>query len=68
MRIRTLIASLAVVMTASAAMAQAPYYVRGDFNGWAGIADLMIDQSGGLFTYTVTGLTAGTSYELGHHR
>ncbi len=64
MRLRNVIASFAVAMTASAAMAQAPYYVRGDFNGWAGTADLMVDQGGGLFTYTVTGLTPGTSYEM----
>jgi PEP-CTERM motif len=64
MRMRNLIAIVAVAMTASAAMAQAPYYVRGDFNGFAGTADLMIDQGGGLFTYTVTGLTPGTDQNL----
>ncbi len=64
MRFRNLIAVAAVAMTASASMAAAPYYVRGDFNAFSGIADLMVDQGGGLFTYTVTGLTPGTSYEL----
>ena len=66
MRLRNLIAAAAVAMTASSTMAAslAPYYVRGDFNGFAGTADLMVDQGGGLFTYTVTGLTPGTSSEL----
>jgi pullulanase-like protein/PEP-CTERM motif-containing protein len=64
MRMRNMIAFVAVAMTASAAMAQAPYYVRGDFNGFSGTADQMIDQGGGLFTYTITGLTPGTDQNL----
>ncbi len=58
MRVRNLIAVFAVAMTASAAMAQ-PYYVRGDFNAW-GLTDVMLDAGGGLYTYTLSGLTPGT--------
>jgi PEP-CTERM motif-containing protein len=64
MKMRNLLAIVAVTMTASTALSAAPYYVRGDFNGWAGTADLMIDQGGGLYTYTLTGLTPGTSEEM----
>ena len=65
MRMRNLFAFVAVAITASAAMVDAaPYYVRGDFNGWAGTTELMVDQGGGLYTYTLTRLTPGTSEEL----
>jgi hypothetical protein len=61
MRFRNLIACAAVAMSASATMGAvdgAPYYIRGDFNGW-GLTDQMIDAGGGLHTYTLTGLVAG---------
>lgn len=52
----------AVALMASAAWAQ-PYYVRGDFNGWTNSTDPMIDMGGGMYSYTVTGLTPGVGYE-----
>ncbi len=66
MRMKSLLAIAAVVLTASSAMAvMAPtYYVRGDFNGWNNSTDPMIDAGGGMYTYTVTGLTPGQAYEL----
>ena len=62
MRLRNLIAICAIGMMASAVMAAPegpPYYVRGDFNGWD-LSAPMVDEGGGLYTYTITGLTPGT--------
>lgn len=41
-----------------------PYFVRGEFNGWTNSTDPMIDMGGGMWSYTVTGLTPGQGYEF----
>lgn len=41
-----------------------PYFVRGEFNGWDNSTDPMIDMGGGMWSYTVTGLNPGQSYEF----
>lgn len=39
------------------------FYARGSWNGFD-LSDPMDDQGGGLFTKTITGLTAGTEYDF----
>lgn len=43
--------------------ASAQWFARGDFNGWAGNDYPLVDQGGGYFTGSVTGLTPGSDYE-----
>ena len=60
---KTILAIGAVAAMSTAAVAQ-PYYVRGDFNGWAGIANPLNLVSGDHYSTVVTGLTPGTRYEF----
>jgi hypothetical protein len=61
---RTLTA-LTVLGLASAAFAQgAPYYVRGDLNGWGGTDYELTDMGGGHFATTITGLTPNQKSEF----
>lgn len=43
---------VAAAALAASALAQ-PYYVRGDFNGWANNSDPMVDMGGGKWSYTI---------------
>jgi hypothetical protein len=55
--------TLLILAGAANAVAQ-PYYVRGDFNGWANNTDPMIGIAGGQWIYSATGLMSATSYEF----
>lgn len=59
----SLIAGAVVAALATAAMAQ-PYYVRGDFNGWANNTDPMVQTDTNRWEYTVTGMNPGQAYEF----
>jgi hypothetical protein len=50
------------VMMAWCGASPAAWYARGDFNGWD-LSTPMVDQGGGYYTATITGLTAGNPYE-----
>jgi len=52
----------AVALMATTAMAQQDWYARGDFNGWD-LSNPMTLVSGDYYTATISGLTAGDSFE-----
>lgn len=51
------------VAAAGSALAQAQFYVRGEFNGW-GLNDPMNDLGGGHYYKLITGLNAGQAYSF----
>lgn len=53
--------ALLAVTTAGSALAQAQFYVRGEFNGWS-LDHPMDDMGGGHYYKLVTGLTPGQAY------
>ncbi len=60
---RTLVV-LALSLVSATVFAQ-PYVVRGDFNGWGGGGDLVLnDMGGGLWSATATGLAPGQYTEF----
>ncbi len=46
------------------APASADYYLAGEFNGWNEAGQLMNDDGGGMYSATVSGLTADSRYEF----
>jgi hypothetical protein len=46
--------------------ASAEYVLRGSWNGWAGNADLMTDNSDGTYSYTLTGQTGRQEFKVVH--
>jgi hypothetical protein len=54
---------MALMSVGAGAVAQ-PYFVRGSFNGWTNSTDPMIDMGGGRWSYIVSGLSAGASYQF----
>lgn len=63
MKLSVSVGVLALSMVAGSAMAQ-PYYVRGDFNGWSGTGSQLVDQGGGKFSATISGLAPGSAHEF----
>lgn len=51
------------VATVGSALAQAQFYVRGEFNGWD-LSAPMDDLGGGHYYKLITGLTAGNAYNF----
>jgi hypothetical protein len=54
--------SLAIVMMVALPAAAQPWYARGEFNGWT-TDNQMVDQGGGHYTATISGLFANTDFE-----
>ncbi len=46
------------------APASADYYLAGEFNGWTPAGQMMNDDGGGMYSATVSGLTADSRYEF----
>ena len=44
--------------------ANAGFYLAGEFNGWTADGLEMMDMGGGIYSATVTGMTAGARYEF----
>ncbi|MCP4248490.1 MAG: PEP-CTERM sorting domain-containing protein [bacterium] len=59
---KVLIAGLAIMLVAASASAQAPYYVRGEMNGWD-TSEVMADMGSGHHMASLTGYTSGDMYE-----
>ena len=41
-----------------------PLYLAGDFNGWSASGTVMTDMGGGVWSASVSGLTAGSEYQF----
>lgn len=55
-------AASVVAFSAATALAVAPYYAKGEFNGW-GTGNIMTDMGGGHWQGSVGGMTGGNFYE-----
>jgi len=50
-----------VILAFMAGTADAQWFARGDYNGWS-LDDPLVDQGGGFYTGTISGLTPGDRY------